>query len=268
MTGLRLVLRTAPTQRLDLSPLTPDRLAGLDTAAIERLPLGTTREAVRVGDIFAVHEGDPASLVIEGGSERFDGVGERMRSGTLLLEGDAGIRAGRALAGGHLTIAGNAGLFAASGALGGHLEIRGNAGGFLGGPLAGERTGMRGGIVVVRGGVGERVADRMRRGLIVVAGDAGRHAGSNMIAGTLIVCGNPGEMPGVLMRRGTIMLGRACVLAPTFVPVGSADLVFRQLLARAVTPFSPGAAALVTAPVRRFNGDMAAVGKGEVFMPI
>jgi len=264
--GLRLVLRGPPQQRLDLSPLTPDRLAGLDRAAIERLAVGTTRETIRVGDIFIVHDGDPASLAIEGGSERFDRVGEGMRSGALHLDGDAGMRAGRGLAGGRLTIAGNVGPLAASGMIDGHIEIGGDAGACLGGPLPGERAGMRGGVVVVRGGVGERAADRMRRGLIVVAGDARRHAGCAMIAGTLIVCGQADHTAGILMRRGTIVLGRPCTLSPTFIGVGDADPVFRRLLARAVAPLCAQAAALAMIATRRFNGDMAAIGKGEVLM--
>ncbi len=267
MTALRLVLRAPPSQRLDLSPLTPDRLADLDIAAIERLHLETTRERVLVGDIFTVRDGERSALVIEGGSERFDRVGEGMQSGSLILEGDAGARAGRAFAGGRLIIAGNAGVFAASGARGGHIEIGGSAGAFLGGPLAGERAGMRGGTVLVRGDAGERAGERMRRGLIVVAGDAGRLAGAAMIAGTLIICGGAGEMVGMLMRRGTIVLGRACAPAPTFVPVGGADLLFLRLLARAVDSLLPEAARLVTAPMRRFNGDMATRGRGELLMP-
>ncbi|HEY5300178.1 MAG TPA: formylmethanofuran dehydrogenase subunit C [Acetobacteraceae bacterium] len=267
MSALRLVLRAPPEQRLDLSPLTPDRLVGLSTAMIERLGVGTTRAAVHVGDVFAVHDGDPATLVIEGGSERFDRVGEGMRAGALRLEGETGMRAGRALAGGHLAITGNVGPFAASGMTDGHMEIGGDAGAFLGGPLAGERAGMRGGIVVVRGRVGERAADRMRRGLIVVVGDTQRYAGSNMVAGTLIVCGQADETVGTLMRRGTIVLGRPCLPAPTFIRAGDADPVFRRLLARAVAPLCAEAAMLAMAAAHRFNGDMAAIGKGEVLMP-
>ncbi|HEY0910850.1 MAG TPA: formylmethanofuran dehydrogenase subunit C, partial [Bradyrhizobium sp.] len=62
MTALRLVLRSPPDQRLDLSPITPDRIAGLDTAAIEALPLHTTRRRVTVGDVFQVHPGDSAEI--------------------------------------------------------------------------------------------------------------------------------------------------------------------------------------------------------------
>ena len=266
MTALRFVQRAEPGQRLDLSPLTPDRLAGLETAAIEAIALHTTRQAVTVGDMFRVHPGDAGSVVIEGGSARFDRVGAAMSQGSLLVEGDAGQQAGRLMTGGRLTIRGHAGVRAASGLQGGVLEIDGDAGDFLGGPLAGERTGMRGGVVLVRGRAGMQAGDRLRRGLILIEGDAGEHAGSAMVAGTLVVCGTAGALPGILMRRGTIVLGQADNLAPSFVPAIRTGLVFIALLARAVAPFSEPAAACVRAAGARYLGDMATLGKGEVFI--
>lgn len=268
MSALRLVLRSEPDQRLDLSPLVPDRLAGLDAAAIAALPLQTTRHPVTVGEVFDIHPGDPAEIVIEGGSERFDRVGEAMRSGSLTVRGDVGQQAGRLLAGGTVLIEGSAGGWVASGQHGGVLEVTGDAGGFVGGPLAGERTGMRGGVVVVRGSAGERAADRLRRGLVIIEGDAGPHAGSGMVAGTLVVCGAAGALPGILMRRGTIVLGGSSGLAPSFVVSGRGELVFTRLLMRAVGAFSSAAAACVGAAGVRYSGDMAVLGKGEVFVSV
>lgn len=266
MSALRFVLRADPGQRLDLSPLTPDRLAGLDIAAIEALALHTTRRPATVGDLFRVHAGEADHIVIEGGSARFDRVGEAMSRGTLLVEGDVGQQAGRTLAGGRLSIRGHAGDWAASGLSGGVLEIAGNAGAMLGGPLAGERTGMRGGMVLVRGTAGMRAADRLRRGLVIVEGDAGPQAGSGMVAGTLVVCGTAGALPGILMRRGTIVLGRTDELAPSFVAASGVDLVFTGLLARVLAPLSDRAASVALAARSRHLGDMAALGKGELFL--
>lgn len=266
MTALRFVLRGEPAQRLDLSPLTPDRLAGLETATIEAITLHTTRQAVTVGDVFRVHPGDAGTIVIEGGSARFDRIGAAMSQGSLLVEGDAGQQAGRLMTGGRLTIRGHAGDRAASGLQGGVLEINGDAGDFLAGPLAGERTGMRGGVLLVRGRAGTRAGDRLRRGLVIVEGDAGEYAGSAMVAGTLVVCGAAGALPGILMRRGTIVLGQTSVLAPSFIAAARADLVFTALLARAVAPFSARAAACVLAAGGRYLGDMATLGKGEIFV--
>lgn len=265
MTALRLTLRAAPEQRLDLSALTPDRLADLSVVDIEKLPLHTTRRPAHVGDVFSVHAGDAARVVIEGGSSRFDLVGAGMTQGEVIVDGDAGMQAGRALAGGRLTIHGHAGPFAASGLRGGHMEIKGDAGAFLGGALAGERTGMRGGTVIVRGNAGDRAADRLRRGLIVVQGNAGAYPGSRMIAGTLIVCGTSGPLPGYLMRRGTLVLGDGAALPPTFLPVEGSALVFTRLLVRALSPLSELAASLADRARQRYAGDMAVLGKGEVF---
>jgi formylmethanofuran dehydrogenase subunit C len=266
MTALRLVLRAQPEQRLDLSPLTPERLAGLDTAAIEGLGLQTTRHGVNVGDIFRVHGGDPAEIIVEGGSARFDRVGEAMRSGAMTIEGDVGQQAGRLMAGGKIVIRGSVGDWAASGLRGGMLEVTGDVGAFLGGPLSGERTGMRGGVVVVRGRAGMRVADRLRRGLVIIEGDAGAHAGSGMVAGTLVICRAAGALPGILMRRGTIVLGAPAEMAPSFIATGGAELVFTRLLARAAARFSDVAAACVGTATTRYAGDMAVLGKGELLV--
>ncbi len=270
MVALRFALRAAPEQRLDLSALVPDRLAKLSQAEIERLSLGTTRAPVLVGDVFRVAIGEAEQVVFDGGSPRLDGVGEGMASGRIVLDGDAGLRAGRQMRGGRLEVRGSAGHWAASGMQGGHVEITGDCGDFLGGPLAGEVEGMAGGTVVVRGNAGARAGDRLRRGLIVVEGRAGALAASRLIAGTVVVCGGTGAMPGSLMRRGTVLLGGAVpALLPSFVPVGHAEGgVFRVLLARALEPLSSAAAALAMAPARRFAGDMASLGKGEILLTV
>ncbi|MEJ2435529.1 MAG: formylmethanofuran dehydrogenase subunit C, partial [Pseudolabrys sp.] len=235
---------------------------------IAAIPLHTTRKPSHVGDVFKLRMGDPAQILFAGGSERFDGVGCAMTSGEIHVEGDAGIQAGRLMRGGKLAIDGNAGPWAGSGMKGGALEIAGNAGERLGGPLAGEMAGMRGGVVVVRGDAGARAGDRLRRGTIIVEGKAGSHAGSRMIAGTLIVRGRAGPLPGYLMARGTIVIAEGCdSLSPTFADCGAHDLVATALLADFVKPYSAGTAALLRRPWRRLLGDMAVIGKGEIFYP-
>jgi formylmethanofuran dehydrogenase subunit C len=261
-------LRAKPDQRLDLSPLVPHLLAGKTAEEISGVALGTMRHAVTVGDVFRVKMGDPQALRIEGSSDRLDLLGHAMRDGEIVVEGDVGTRAGRLMSGGRLVIDGNAGPWAASGMIGGTLEITGTAGDRLGGPLAGEMAGMRGGVVVVRSDAGERVGDRMRRGTIVVEGRCGAHAGSRMLAGTLVLRRTAGALPGYLMRRGTIVLGEGCnVASPTFADCGVHDLVATRLLADFVRPYSARAAAVFRSPLRRLAGDMAVLGKGEIFCP-
>jgi len=266
MRPLVLILRTAPDARLDLSALVSHRLSGKTVAEIGKLELQTGRQRIAVSDIFRVRAGDPQHVRIEGGSDRFDQVGQDMAGGEIVVEGDVGNQAGRLMRSGRLLINGNAGRWAASGMRGGQVEIAGSAGDRLGGPLAGEMAGMRGGVVVVRGDVGERAGDRLRRGTVVVEGRAGAYAGSGMIAGTLIVRRAAGPLPGYLMRRGTLVLAGGCdEMSPTFLDCGVHGLVAMRLMAAFVADHSAVAASALRLPLRRLAGDMAVLGKGEVF---
>jgi formylmethanofuran dehydrogenase subunit C len=267
MKPLTLTLRQHPDQRLDLSPLVPNLISGKSAAEIERIELQTTRWRVSVGDLFRLRMGDAERIRIENACDRLDRIGHAMTGGEMFVEGDAGVQAGRLMAGGNLTITGNTGPWAASGMKSGQLEIRGATGAFLAAPLAGEMAGMRGGLVVVRGGAGERAGDRMRRGTIVIEGDAGAYAGSRMIAGSLIVGRKAGPLPGFLMKRGSVVLGAGCeVMSPTFVDCGRHELLAMRLWAGILHPHSKKAATLLRRPLQRLAGDMAVLGKGEIFI--
>jgi formylmethanofuran dehydrogenase subunit C len=263
---LVLTSRGRPEQRLDLSPLVPHLLAGKTAAEIAAIALQTTRERVTVGDAFQLRMGDAQHIRIENACDRLDRIGAGQNGGEIEVIGDVGIQAGRLMTGGRLAIRGNAGPWAASGMKNGLIEITGSAGERLGGPLAGEVSGMRGGVVIVRGNAGARAGDKLRRGTIIIEGNAGDHAGSRMIAGTLIVRGTAGDLPGYLMNRGTIVLGTSASLSPTFADCGVHHLVAMRLMADFVKPHSKGAAALLDQPLRRFAGDMAVSGHGEVFL--
>ena len=62
MTGLTFRKREEPAERLDLSPLTPSRLAGMAERDIAALAVGTSRMGLRVGDVFDVAMGDAAAI--------------------------------------------------------------------------------------------------------------------------------------------------------------------------------------------------------------
>ncbi len=215
MSPLTFSLREAPDQRLDLSPLVPQNLAGKTVAEIERIELQTTRVRVAAGEVFRIREGDPDRILIEGGAERFDRVGMGMASGSIRVEGEVGVEAGRLMSGGHLTIRGDAGPFAGSRMKGGTLDIEGDAGDRLGGPLSGETVGMSGGLLHVRGDAGGRAGDRLRRGLMLIEGGAGPCAGSRMIAGTLAIGGEAGRPPRLFdgPRHHSARAGRNAYLA-------------------------------------------------------
>jgi formylmethanofuran dehydrogenase subunit C len=248
--------------------LIPQSLVGKTVAELASIELQTTRIRVTAGDVFRIREGDPATILIEGGSARFDRVGLGMASGSIRVEGEVGVEAGRLMSGGRVTIRGDAGPFAGSRMSGGALDIEGDAGERLGGPSSGETVGMSGGVLHVRGGAGARAGDRLRRGFILVEGRAGPYAGSRMIAGTLAIGGEAGDLPGYLMGRGTILLGRGATLfSPTFGDCGQHDLVAARLLADYIAEASGKLARLFRRPLRRLAGDLAALGKGEILVP-
>lgn len=261
-------LRQEPDQRLDLSGLTPDRLIGRSEAEIAAIVVSTTKHKATVGDHFTISLGDGPSARFEGGSSRLDLVGANLLPGAEVhVEGDVGAQLGRTARGGTITVTGNAGVFAASGNVGASIEIKGNVGDFLAGPLAGELAGMAGGRVVVRGSAGTRAGDRLRRGVLVVEGDAGEDAGSRIVAGTLIVLGAAKGRVGYLNRRGTIVLSGPGDFGPTYIDCGAHNLAFAQLLGRSLSGASAKAAELLGRRLRRFGGDTAVYGKGEILIP-
>jgi formylmethanofuran dehydrogenase subunit C len=267
---LTLTLRAPPPQRVDLSALLPERLAGMSAAAIAGLPLPSGNGTIAAGDLFAIAPGDAADLVIAGDAARLDFIGHGMASGRITVDGPAGAHAGQAMRGGTLAVAGDAGPWAGAAMAGGLLIIGGNGGERLGGAPPAALTGMSGGLIVVRGGAGRRTGDRQRRGVILVEGDLGDGAGARMLAGTLIGLGASGRNPGAGMKRGTLLLAAPpSALLPSFADAGRHELGFLRLLLRYLDGHSAKLAALAalwTNP-RRLVGDRAGGGKGEILLP-
>ena len=265
MSGLTFTLLAEPPQRLDLSPLTPQKLAGLSAGEIEKIELGGGGDQVKVGDCFKVEGSDPETIVFEGGSKRLDWIGTDMEAGSIRVTGDAGALLGRRMTGGSIVVKGSVGPYAGSQMQDGRVEIQGDAGDLAAGPMAGELRGMCGGTLIIRGRAGERLGDRMRRGLVAALGGCGDYPGSRMIAGTIVVAGEAGRMPGYLMRRGSILLDRPPQeLSPTFIESGPwfsafASLLERHLMHEGIVdyPF------LGEGPMR-YVGDNAVPGKGEL----
>ena len=177
--------QSAPSQRLDLSKLTPGRLKDMKPE-IQRIAIGTTRQPLLVGDIFVVKGGDAAEIRFDGGSDRFDLLGHGMESGVIQVEGDVGPKAGRRMRGGEIEIRGNAGPWLGSQMSGGRIRVSANAGDSVGGPISGELAGMSGGLILIGGKAGSRPASacggdgrRQRHfGRLCRGGDDRRHAGA------------------------------------------------------------------------------------------
>jgi formylmethanofuran dehydrogenase subunit C len=269
MSPLNLTLKDALRQRVDASPLTPDRLAGRSPAQIAATELVAGNRRVCVGDLFDVSGDDPADLRLEGPCGKLDRIGAAMAAGRITVAGDAGDYLGLAMAGGRIEVHGNCGSHAACEMRQGFIHVHGSVGDFLGAALPGEPRGMRGGTVIVGGDAGERAGDRMRRGMLLIEGDAGDYCASRMGAGTIAVLGRLGANPGFAMSRGTVLTGglRAGLL-PTFNDCGVCELGFVELLARSWRglPGRFGQLSGATSQVHRYMGDLANGGKGEILV--
>ncbi len=268
MSALTFTLRSPVAQRIDVSAITPDRLAGLAVESISRLPMHLGNRSVELGEVFSVAGSDSESILLIGGGT-LDHVGQGMTHGTLRVEGDAGAYAGADMQGGGLVVNGSVGLLAACAMRGGELKVGGNAGDFLGGARVGEMRGMRGGTVVVAGNAGDRAGDRMRRGAILIGGDCGLYCASRMIAGTIAVFGRIGPGAGYSMTRGTLLGSHEPArMLSTFNECGTFELGFLRLLSRQWTslgaPFDQWASRRPR--VQRWMGDIGASGKGEILV--
>lgn len=267
MSALTLNLRLTAAGRVDMRGILPEKLAGLSTDAIARLPLMLDGRARALGELFEVIRGDAAHLVIRAETDRLDNLGAEMAGGRITVEGPAGAYAGLDMRGGEIVLRGGAGDFAACGMKGGLLRIEGRVGDCLGAARSGERNGMSGGVVAVSGSVGARAGDRMRRGLILIRGNVGDYCGSRMLAGSIVVAGACGALPGFGLRRGSLILSRFPPSIPaSFNDSGVVELSWLNLLRRHVEEILPGVAP-DTARVRRYMGDLTFGGKGEILVP-
>ncbi|MBC7945607.1 MAG: formylmethanofuran dehydrogenase subunit C [Burkholderiales bacterium] len=275
MSALTFKLKAQPQQRVDLSPLTPDTLAGLSNDAIAAIELQSGNRKITVGDLFDISSGsasstddETVSVIIENGCSKLDYIGNGMTRGSIVVRGDCGAYVAFNMRGGALTIEGNVGAYAGCGMKSGVLRIAGNAGDFLGAALPGFRHGMAGGTIIVSGSAGERIGDHMRRGAILIEGNAGDYCGSRMLAGTIAVLGEVGEHCGFGMKRGTLLLSsKPQKLSALFSDCGTHNLNFLPLLIKSWRAL-PGRFAEVQPRkrVRRYAGDNANGGKGEILV--
>ncbi|MFN3622804.1 MAG: formylmethanofuran dehydrogenase subunit C [Hyphomicrobium sp.] len=267
MSGLTFRLTSAPAERLDLSQLTPKHVATTPLAEVLKLNIGTTKSGLKVGDVFAVSGKPGETITFEGATDKLDFVGTDLEHGSVVVEGDVGVGAGRNMRGGRLDIRGDAGALLGSGISGGQISVKGSAGSQVGGLTPGDKFGMTGGLIVIDGHAGDRAGDRMRRGTIFVRGKCGSFAGSRMVGGTIWTELGFGADPGLLLRRGTLIGPSVDQFLPTFADAGRHDLVILRILSRYMRE-KLGSLAPKPLPdiVRKYAGDLSTVGKGEILV--
>jgi formylmethanofuran dehydrogenase subunit C len=260
-----LTLRAPLARPIGAERIAGDRFAALSESGIAALVLWDGHTSIALGDVFTVRGDHSSNIAIEGDTAQLDGVGTAMRAGEIAIAGSVGCGAGARMSGGAIRIAGNAGDDAGTAMTGGLLAIGGGAGDRVGGALPGASKGMTGGEIVVRGAVGRDAGARMRRGTLWCA-SAGEGAGTAMIAGNIIVAGALADGAGLGNKRGSIVVLGAVRIAATYAYACTyrpphVSLMLRSLRARHALSITD---AQVHGAYRRYSGDLADIGKGEI----
>ena len=270
MKPLTLSVKHKPAQRVDMSPLVCQQLAGKKTVDIGKITLQCGKSLIRVDELFNLSGEDTTHIVIKNSYDKLDYIGKHLDGGSITVEGDVGAYLAMGMLSGEVSISGNTGIYPACEMRNGLLQINGNAGDFIGGALPGNRKGMQGGTVLVKGNVGDRAGDRMRRGTLLVEGDAGDYCGSRMIAGTIAVMGKTGQHIGYNMRRGTLLLWQQPEIPPTFNDCGLHSLAILPILFASFKQLNSKFAESANAfgRVRRYGGDLSEIARGEMLVNI
>jgi formylmethanofuran dehydrogenase subunit C len=266
MNRLRLQLRTELRDALDLAGLLAPGWSTLDADDLARRSVhGPRLGRMDVGELFTVTGSSDGTLRLEGDLRRAERLGAGLGEGTLVVEGDVGRGAGACMTGGRLEILGNAGDGVGLGMAGGVLVVKGHAGDGAGAAAPGAKRGMTGGELIIHGDTGDEAGARMRRGLVAVAGRTGRAAGLSMIAGT-VVASAFGPDAGLLSKRGTLVALGPVVPPPSYRLACTTQSVALRLLLRRLRDLHgfPVSAAQLDGFYRRYSGDFAESGKGEL----
>lgn len=248
MSGIVARLKEPLRQRVDLAEVLVGSWATLTARELSDRPVYLERDgSARLGDLFELDGSPRGSIRFVGQLDQADRVGAGLSEGEVIVEGSVGREAGLAQAGGS-------------------LDIGGDAGPRAGAALPGFKRGMTGGELIVRGSAGAEAGAAMRRGLLVILRAAGDRTGLGMIAGTVVVFGALGADPGLWSKRGTVVaLGGVSPPATYFHACTFQPAYLRLLLTRLRSSYGlPVQTRHLNGLYRRYSGDMAELGKGEI----
>jgi formylmethanofuran dehydrogenase subunit C len=199
--------------------INPDVFQGKSVKEIASLPVWEGNKQKKLGDLFKIEEtpAETPNITINGDASEVRRVGQGMKTGEIVVNGDAGMHLGEKMAGGKIIVNGNAAGWTGSSMKKGLIEIHGDASDYLASPYRGSSEGMRGGKIVVDGNVGSDSGCYLRGGVIIIKGSSGPFLGFHMSKGSIYVEKNSGPRLGANMNGGKIIVsGVVDDLMPTF----------------------------------------------------
>ena len=270
MRGMIFTLRVKPQQPLDLSMLTPDRLATAGSLReIARIKLYVNGATARLDDVFSISGDDPEDIELRRTTGWATRIGAQMTRGRIRVNAQGGSHLGEGMRGGLIRVAGDCGDWLGCNMVNGRIEVNGNAGDYIGAGTRDSRHGMANGVLTVWGNAGHRSGMEMRRGIILIGGNAGDFSGAGMLAGSLLILGKCGRLPGYGMRRGSIMLGcKPEYMGSTMAPCGLLKMEYLRLFFKQLSLMGKRYRFLrnLGPEAYLYNGDTANQGKGELMV--
>ncbi|MCA9053512.1 MAG: formylmethanofuran dehydrogenase subunit C [Planctomycetaceae bacterium] len=269
---LTLTLQTPSAIPLEVDTIDLETVRSQSTGDVLHTLIQRGNKQVPLGEFFSADgsAADDATIVWQGDLAKVKLIGSKLASGTVRVEGNAGMHMGAEMTGGEILCTGDAADWAGAEMKGGRITIRGNAGHLVGAGYRGSRKGMTGGEILVHGHAGNEVGHTMRRGLIAVGGRCGDAVGVGLIAGTVFVFGEPGIRHGMSMKRGTLAFfnpgpqldilptfRKSCTYRPSFLPI------FLRHLQEHGFPIPPEC---FSSRYHRYCGDLLEIGRGELLV--
>jgi len=264
---LSLSLKELPNVPVEAEVISPDRVAGLSNADVRALPIQLGKRQLRLDALFDVEGDGSDEMELRGNLTRVKWIGRGMSRGRIRIIGDAGMHLGAHMKGGTIEVQGNASDWVGAEMTGGRIHIRGNVGGQVGSAYRGSPSGMNRGTILIEGSAGIEVGMRMKRGIIAVRGAVRDFAGLQMKGGSLFLLGGAELRTGAWMTRGTIVCLKSIRLLPTFSYACDYHPPFMAMYSNHLRRL--GFAIPYDArqgKYRRYNGDAAVPGKGEILV--
>jgi formylmethanofuran dehydrogenase subunit C len=202
--------------------ISPDVLAGKSVREIGLIEVWEGNRRVKLNSLFSIEgeaerTAEDCIIRIAGNVQAVRRVGYAMTSGSIRIDGDAGMYVGERMRGGSIHVTGNADSWLGTEMRGGQIDVKGSAGDSVGGTIRGGTKGMRGGAITVHGGCGTELGAWMRNGTIRVGGNCDLYTGLHMGNGTIVVEGDCAGRVGACMRKGKIIvLGNMGGVLPSF----------------------------------------------------
>ncbi len=192
---------------------------------LKKLEVKSGNKTYQLKDFFIIEEEEPViepveTIIIENSTFNLKRIGEKMDTGRIVVNGDAGMHLGAYMKGGEIIVNGSVDDWCGAEMSGGMINILENAGNFLGANYIGSLEGMRGGVIKVEGSTKDFTGMRMAGGAIIVKRNCGSFLGYYMVNGEITVEASSGSETGSRMRGGVINIYGSAEIGVGFKKVG------------------------------------------------